>query len=258
FAFEEQMELAFIRLINQERVAIGLQPLILRQDMRPAARFHSLDMGVNGFFGHATPRGRTAGFRISAFDRTMLAQSTAENVAKLEMNWTCTDDAGRVISCADIMDELNDPFTDAVQRLHRDLMNSPGHRDNILSPNSTHIALGVAKSARGVYVTQLFAAPVGAFETPLPVRLVAGRDIQVDVELDGLDFKRFALMEGAKVEDLMKPRVPEDVSGDFELAVRGEDISVSYEGGRTYRSLSFMYLPGPAVTIVPPKAATGS
>lgn len=256
YAFEEQMELGFIRLINEERISRGLQPLILRKEMRPAARFHSLDMGINDFFGHETPAGRTASFRISAFDRTMLARSTAENVAQMEMNWTCMDGAGNEISCAEFADELNDPFVDAVQRLHTDLMNSPGHKANILAPNSTHVALGVAKSDGGVYVTQLFAAPVGEFETPLPVRFEAGQEIMADVSLDSLAFSRFALMDGGAVDDLMTPNLPADTFGDFELAVRGEDSSVVVEDGTTYRYMNFMYLPGPAITIVPP--ATGS
>ena len=258
YAFQEQMELSFITLVNEERMSRGLQPLILRKEMRPAARFHSLDMGLNDFFGHETPKGRTAGFRISAFDRTMIARASAENVAQVEMNWTCTDGAGNEISCAGIADELNDPFVDAVERLHTDLMNSPGHRANILNPKSTHIALGVVKSDGGVYVTQLFATPVGEFSEPLPLRFEAGQAIDADVELRNMTFKRFALMEGPAFEDLLKPVLPEDKIGDFDLAVRGEDVSEVTENGKTYKYLNFMYLPGPAVTIVPPTPATGS
>jgi len=258
FRFSEQMELGFIRLINEERVSRGLQPLLLRKDLRASARFHSLDMGVNSFFGHDSPKGRTHSYRISAFDRTLLAQSSAENVAKLEMNWTCNDGYGNPISCAGMLTNDSDPVADAVARLHQDLMNSPGHRKNILSPDSTHIALGVARTDSGVYVTQLFTKPAGVLETPLPVRLEAGQPIEAQVALEELDFKRFALMNGNFVDDLLEPTLPETTFGDFELAVRGEALSVYTEGGRTLRALSFMYLPGPAITIEPADPSTGS
>lgn len=258
FAFDEQMELAFIRLINEERVSRGLQPLILRDDMRPAARFHSLDMGINNFFGHETPKGRKSAFRISAFDRTLLTQLSAENVAQLETKWTCTNGAGETISCAGMVDELNNPFAGAVERLHTDLMNSPGHRDNILSPKSTHISLGVATSDTGIYVTQLFAKPIGRFLSPLPLRLVAGQGIDADVELDGYDFKRFALMEGSKVKDLFDADLPDEARGDLELAVRGENTETIKDGGRVSQVFNVIYLPGPSVTVVESDPATGS
>lgn len=258
FRFSEQMELGFIRLINEERVSRGLQPLIVREDLRPSARFHSLDMGVNSFFGHESPKRRTHSYRISAFDRTLIAQYSAENVAKLEIEWACKDAFGKRVSCAGMVTNDSDPLADAVVRLHQDLMNSPGHRKNILSPDSTHVALGVARTERGVYVTQLFVKPAGTLDAALPVRLEAGQVIGAKVELEGLDFKRFALMDGNAVDDLMKPALPEDKAGNFTLAVRGEAISVFTEHGRTRRALNFMYLPGPAITVEPADPSKGS
>ncbi|MEM1086801.1 MAG: CAP domain-containing protein [Pseudomonadota bacterium] len=259
FRYSERMEQAFIRLINEERTSRGLNALVLREDMRPAARFHSLDMGSNGFFGHVTPRGRNASFRISAFDRTLLAASTAENVAKLEMNWECRDGGGAKISCAGIREAEGDLMAGAVQQLHDDLMVSPGHRDNILAPNSTHIALGVARTETGVYVTQLFAQPVGEFDNPVPPILTAGSTVTTDVTLtNGFSFKRFALLEGGKVDDLMTGKVPNAIRGERELAVRGEDIDIYEDRGTLRRTMNILYIPGPAVTIVEPDASTGS
>lgn len=44
-----------------------------------------------------------------------------------------------------------------VQKAHDSLMNSPGHRQNILSPDYTHIGIGIKKgSSYGNIFTQEF------------------------------------------------------------------------------------------------------
>ncbi|MEM7493913.1 MAG: CAP domain-containing protein [Pseudomonadota bacterium] len=260
FRYSEAMEREFIDLINQERAARGLEPLILRQEMRPAARFHSLDMGVNDFFGHLTPDGRGSTFRISVFDRTLLADTTAENVARLKLNWECSDQDGARISCADLQGLDTDVMAGAVDQIHKDLMASSGHRDNILTPDATHIALGVARTDSGIYVTQLFARPIGAFLTPVPIVLEAGGPLTTEVEFtNDLSFTRFALLDDEGMTDLEDGEVPLSLRGDVDLAVRGEAVSVyPTSNGQTQRGFSFMYVPGPAVTVVASDASTGS
>ena len=45
----------------------------------------------------------------------------------------------------------------SVDRAHRALMNSSGHKQNILSPNFTHIGVGVrASNQYGYLYTQMF------------------------------------------------------------------------------------------------------
>ena len=134
YRFDDAMERAFVAKINQERTSRGLTPLIVRDEMRPAARFHSLDMGVNSFFGHKSPKGKMHAARVAAFDRTLLPQSSAENVAQLEMQ--CRNGAWHSISCADMPEQLVDPMAGAVAELHRQLMQSAGHRKNILAPET--------------------------------------------------------------------------------------------------------------------------
>ena len=54
----------------------------------------------------------------------------------------------------------NVAYTSTVSRAHTLLMNSPGHRANILSTTFTQVGLGVAKDARGtVWVVQVFRKP---------------------------------------------------------------------------------------------------
>lgn len=111
YAFDEALESRFLELINAERKAAGLPALKLRTDLRDAARLHSLDMAVNGFFGHVGPDGRGPSERIAALDRTALADFSAENVA------TVSRPGARIGA------------NFAVKRLHRNLMDSPSHRD---------------------------------------------------------------------------------------------------------------------------------
>ena len=256
FRFSEAMEQAFVDKINEERTERGLSTLAVRRDMRPAARFHSLDMGINGFFGHETPKGRTSAFRLSAFDRTMLSRASAENVAQLVM--TCTDQRGNTVSCDLMPPSSTDVMGGAVDKLHADLMASPGHRENILNPETTHFALGVARTDMAVYVTQVFARPVGELSEPFPLRLMAGSELMASADLNGWHFKRFAFLRGSVIDDVFDGVIPDTLEGDLELAARGESFQKVKHKGRTVDSMSFIYLPGPAVTIEPSQPATGS
>jgi uncharacterized protein YkwD len=47
-----------------------------------------------------------------------------------------------------------------IQSAHNSLMNSPGHRANILQPGVTRIGIGIATDATGnIWITQMFARP---------------------------------------------------------------------------------------------------
>lgn len=242
FTFSPTMEAAFLEKINAERRKQGLAPFKLREALKPAARFHSLDMGINGFFGHKTPLGRTHPARISAFDRTLIAAITAENVARLEMK--CEDGVGRPVSCADMNMRGGDPMRGAVRELHRQLMDSPGHRKNILAKDTTHIAIGVARTRYGVYVTQNFAKVSGTFERPVPLMLAAGRHAAFKPTLYDWDVRGLALMTDDSTSDLNGTIIPVGTQGQMDLSVRGEKDA----SGNAFR---YIYLPGPTVKVAP-------
>mgnify|MGYP003625142773 CR=1 FL=1 len=110
YAFDAHMEQEFLRLVNTARKEEGLSALIYRPALRNTARFHSLDMAYNDFFGHVGPDGREPQDRVSAFDRRAIIQYSAENVAMVEVvrgRWNLK--------------------REAVRRLHKNLMESPGH-----------------------------------------------------------------------------------------------------------------------------------
>jgi len=108
-AQEQQM----INLVNQERTSRGLPALKVDMTLVKTARMKSNDMMKNGYFAHQSP---TYG---SPFD-LMKSQGVTYRYA------------GENLAGAG-----------SVERAHTNLMNSPGHRANILNANFTHIGIGI-------------------------------------------------------------------------------------------------------------------
>ncbi len=120
---EEQMLL----IVNREREANGLQPLLMNERLRRLARSHSQDMLSRGYFSHYTPEG------LSPFDRM--------NAAGIEYTY-----AGENLAMAP-----------SVELAMQGLMNSPGHRANILNPNFNKIGIGAIDGGiYGIMFTQEF------------------------------------------------------------------------------------------------------
>lgn len=121
------LEKRMLDLVNSERVANGLQPLAPDPELTEVARRHSADMFVRGYFAHDTPEGATP------FDRMRDA-----NVRFLV--------AGENLALAP-----------TVTVAHTGLMNSPGHRANILRPQFGRVGIGIMDGGmRGLMVSQEF------------------------------------------------------------------------------------------------------
>ncbi len=149
--FAEEIEADLVAHINRERRAAGLAPLLYRPELRGAARFHSLDLAANGRFDHAGTAGRSPFERIAALDRTLIAAGAWENVSRV----------GGDVAPGEV-----------TRWIHDGLMQSDGHRANILAAEATHVAVGVVAIGKTVYTTQLFVAEVASLPAPLPVELV--------------------------------------------------------------------------------------
>ncbi|MFZ5968672.1 MAG: CAP domain-containing protein [Bacillota bacterium] len=120
---EEEMT----RLLNGERSKAGLNPLKVDMEIVKVARLKSQDMIDNNYFSHNSP---TYG---SPFD--MMKQFGIKYVYAGE----------------------NLAGNQTVQAAHDSLMNSEGHRKNILSTNFTHIGIGVKEGGKyGKMFTQMF------------------------------------------------------------------------------------------------------
>ena len=110
---DSQAEQEMLALVNEERVKAGLSPVTFDERLAQVARAHSRDMFERGYFSHYTPEG------TSPFDRMDAA----------EIQYTY---AGENLALA--------PTTKLAMQ---GLMNSPGHRANILNANFKKLGVGV-------------------------------------------------------------------------------------------------------------------
>ncbi len=110
---EPQTEQAMLDLMNQERTSRGLVPLAMDPELRLLARSHADDMFKRGYFSHETPEG------IDPFKR----------MEKVNIRFGL---AGENLALAPTLDIA-----------HTGLMNSPGHRANILKDGFRKVGIGV-------------------------------------------------------------------------------------------------------------------
>lgn len=121
------LEKQMLDLVNKERVANGLSPLAPDPELTEVARRHSADMFARGYFAHDTPEG------LSPFDRMRDANvrftTAGENLA----------------------------LAPTLMLAHTGLMNSPGHRANILRREFGRVGIGVMDGGmRGLMISQEF------------------------------------------------------------------------------------------------------
>ncbi|HHY11723.1 MAG TPA: hypothetical protein GX529_03740 [Firmicutes bacterium] len=120
-------EKLMVDLVNEERAKLGLKPLEIDMKLVELGRMKSQDMIDLNYFSHTSP---TYG---SPFDMMQKAgveyRMAGENLAGAS----------------------------TVERAHDALMQSDGHRRNILNPDFTHIGIGIAKGGPyGMMFTQMF------------------------------------------------------------------------------------------------------
>ncbi len=120
------------RLVNIERAKVGLPALKINWELSRVARYKSADMANKRYFSHNSPTYGTPFQMMESFGLRFSA--AGENIAYGQR------------TPAEVM---------------RDWMNSPGHRNNILSRSYTEIGVGLAKNKNGVcYWTQMFIKPM--------------------------------------------------------------------------------------------------
>jgi len=122
-------EQKMVDLINQERAKAGLAPLAVDLGLVDLARRKSQDMIANNYFSHTSP---TYGDPFQMMTAAGISyRSAGENLAGAR----------------------------TVDQAHSALMNSAGHRQNILSPTYNKVGVGIATGGPyGSMYTQLFIA----------------------------------------------------------------------------------------------------
>jgi len=116
-----------VELLNTDRRANGLSDLKVSSALTVVARSHAQDMVARNFFSHTNPDGKTLSDRLkqAGISFSAAGENIAENIS--------------------------------VQATETSLMNSSGHRSNILNSNYTTVGIGVAFDNEGnVYVVQDF------------------------------------------------------------------------------------------------------
>lgn len=127
-----QLELQMLNLINQERAKAGVAPLVFNDKLNTSSETHSQWMLGADVFSHTGRNGSTPTARIQDADYKLQGSwLTGENIAFQSLR-----------GAPGLADDVID--------LHRSLMNSPGHRANILNPNFKEIGVGLEE---GDFVT---------------------------------------------------------------------------------------------------------
>ena len=131
-SFKERpdLEAKMLVLVNNERRKVGLQPLTADTALRKVALAHSADMFKRGYFAHYTPEGKDPFDRMrDAHIRFFLA---GENLA----------------------------LAQTLPIAHQGLMNSPGHKANILRTGFGRLGIGILDGGvYGIMISQEFRNP---------------------------------------------------------------------------------------------------
>jgi len=138
-----KLENLLLDYVNSARAKAGLKALTLDTTLSEIARAHSAEMRDKNYFAHESP---TAELR-NPLDRYVLGtRSTPRLVAEnIFRSWS----SGRR--------EIKDSEALAA---HNSLMNSPGHKANILRNGPTKIGIGFVANDNGdLWVTQMFSKP---------------------------------------------------------------------------------------------------
>lgn len=126
----ESVRRELLEMLNETRRGAGLGELTEHAGLREVALGHSRDMVAQDYIGHQSPRTGTPADRVRASG--LQSGLVLENI-------------GRGYSAAEI---------------HRGLMESPGHRANLVNPDVTHVGIGVVAQPEGArsafIVTEVF------------------------------------------------------------------------------------------------------
>jgi len=116
---DEKAEASLFQKLNEERQKVGVGALTWKPELVPIARQHAKDMWERKYFGHISPDGEDVGDRLKEAKIGYIV--AGENLA----------------------------LAPTVSIAHTGLMNSEGHRANILDPEYDRVGVGVVDN--GIY-----------------------------------------------------------------------------------------------------------
>jgi uncharacterized protein YkwD len=120
-----------LQYTNDARVQKNLPPLAYNALLQRVAQDHSLDMLTQNYFDHTDKNGCSPSCRIS--NAGYVWQSVGENIHE--------------------MSGYNLAPEDTAHKIVNDWLNSPEHRDNLLSARYTEVGIGIAGQGSTIYTT---------------------------------------------------------------------------------------------------------
>ncbi len=145
-----EAEQRLLTLVNRDRAAHGLTPLAWDEQVAEVGRGHSREMRDTKVVAHISPTTGSASDRVKAAG--IKTPVVLENVARAY----------------------------GLGEAHLGLMNSPGHRANILSASATHLGIGVIYGAeisgrKEIFVTQVFTRVPPKLDPPAAIAALRGK-----------------------------------------------------------------------------------
>lgn len=131
-------EAEILRLTNIQRAQHQLPALLAEEGLSSLARHHAQNMARFDFFEHQDQEGLQVGGRQKKYYPQLMAKSIGENLAFHQ-------NSKREYDPAEIVEGW---------------MNSPGHRENILSKDFSHLGVAVLLTGDKLYSVQNFAYPI--------------------------------------------------------------------------------------------------
>jgi uncharacterized protein YkwD len=156
---------SFERALHEARTAHKLPRLQRSTGLDRVAQAYAEEMASKRFFDHISPDGTEPYQRVEIHSPSSIIFGVRENLSYAHSSHP-------------------DPVWVRAARAHEALMESPGHRTNILHADPTHVGIGVASVWRegylADYVVQLFGVDAGTWLQGRP-RIVSGSEQSLEI-----------------------------------------------------------------------------
>jgi uncharacterized protein YkwD len=146
---------------NRVRAENGRSPLLNDEKLAQVAKVHSEDMMARHYESHYNPEGEGPADRVHRLYPELLG------------------DVGENLFGMEIENGLLAPFSELAREAVAGWMQSPEHRENLLNPQFTHMAVGVSVKGESFLATQLFSREYIVLNKPLPK--IANKDTVLEV-----------------------------------------------------------------------------